>query len=85
MQIASFEIDFEAAGLLFSPVLIAVAAVIWLLLATGIVGRVHQYFEELLQRRAAEARLHAAKARVDTVERATSAAAPTSAGAIRFR
>ncbi len=46
MQTATYEIAIEAAGFLFSPVLLAVAAVVWLLLATGIVGRVVQHLEE---------------------------------------
>lgn len=79
MQIASYEIGIEAAWLLFSPAVIAVAAVIWLLLATGAVGRVVLYFEELPHRRATEAQLHATRPRVGTVERAT-AVAPISAG-----
>ena len=82
MHIASYEIDIEAAGLLFGPVLIAVAAVVWLLLATGAAGRVVQYIEELLYLRAAKAQLHAAKPRVEPVERATAAVAPMSAGPV---
>ena len=53
MQIASHEI--EAAGFLLSPVLIVVAVVVWLLLATGTAGRVVQYLEELPHLRAAKA------------------------------
>ena len=54
MQTAIYEMAIEAAGFLFSPaeflfspVPIAAAAVVWLLLATGIVGRVVQHIEEL--------------------------------------
>ncbi len=57
MQTATYEVAIEAVGLLFSPVPIAVAAVVWLLLATGIVGRVVQHLEELPHLRAAQPRL----------------------------
>ncbi len=51
----------DAAGFLFSPVLIGVAAVVWLLLITGIAGRVLQYFQELRHLRVAEAKLGSAR------------------------
>ncbi len=64
MQTATYEIAIEAAGFLFgpagflfSPRLLAVAAAVWLLLATGIMGRVVQHLEELPHLLAAEARL----------------------------
>jgi hypothetical protein len=50
MLTTSSEIGTEALGFLFSPTLIVAAIAIWLLIATGIVGRVVQYFEELPHR-----------------------------------
>ncbi len=57
MQTATHEMAIEATGFFFRPVLLAIAAVFWLLLATGIAGRVVQHLEELPHLRAAEARL----------------------------
>jgi hypothetical protein len=53
MKTAIYEMAIEAVGFLFSPVQIAVAAVVWLPLVTGIVGRVVQHLEKLPHRRAA--------------------------------
>ena len=73
MDIASYAIEMVAARLLLSPALIAVAVSAWLLLATGAAGRVVQYIEGLVYRRAAEARMQVAKPRVEPVERAAAA------------
>lgn len=50
----------DAAGFLFSPVEIGVAAIVWLLLITGIPARVLLYFQELRHLRAAAAKLGSA-------------------------
>ncbi len=55
MHSATHEIEIEAVGSLFSPEVIVVAVVVWLLVATGIAGRVMQYLEELPHLRAATA------------------------------
>ena len=47
---------FDAVAFFLSPVLISVAAVVWLLLITGIAGRVLLYFQELGHLRVAEAK-----------------------------
>ncbi len=72
MQTATYEMAIEAAGLLFSPVQIAVVAVVWLLMATGIVGRVVRHFEELPHLRA-QARLGYFHTPIATAERAPAA------------
>jgi hypothetical protein len=43
----SYQIGIEVLGFLFNPGLIFPAVAIWLLIATGVVGRVVHYFEEL--------------------------------------
>ncbi len=73
MQTATYEMAIEAAGFLFSPVQIADAAVFWLLLATGIVGRVVLHLEELPHLRAAQDRLGYFHTPVATAERASAA------------
>jgi len=57
MQIASYEIDVAQAGLVVTPVVLLVAAAIWLLLATGVVGRIVLFCEELAHRRTARTTL----------------------------
>lgn len=53
MQIASYEIDVAQAGLVVTPVILLAAAGIWLLLASGVIGRIALFFEEMPHRRAA--------------------------------
>ena len=57
MLIASQEIEVVVPGFLVSPEVIVVAVLVWLLIATGTVGRVAHYIEELSHLRATEARL----------------------------
>lgn len=73
MQTATYEMVIEAAGFLFSPVPIVVVAVVWLLLATGIVGRVVQHLEELPHLRAVQARSAYFHTPVAAAERASAA------------
>ena len=51
MEAVAFQNLLQALGSLAGPVVIVAAASIWVLLATGVVGRVAQYFEELPHRR----------------------------------
>jgi hypothetical protein len=73
MQTATYEMAIEAARLLFSSMRIAVAAVVWLLLASGIVGRVVQHLEELPHLRAVQTRLGYSHPPVAAAERASAA------------
>ena len=53
MQIASYEIDVAQAGIVVTPVVLLAALAVWLLLATGAVGRIVLFCEELAHRRSA--------------------------------
>ena len=53
MHVAAFEIDAVQAGLLVSNAMLLTAAAIWLLLVTGVVGRIALLFEERPHRRSA--------------------------------
>ncbi len=70
MQIASYEIDVAEAGLVVTPVVLLAALVVWLLLATGAVGRIVLFCEELAHRRSARTIVLEAPSRDPRIESA---------------
>jgi hypothetical protein len=70
MQIASYEIDVAQAGLVVTPVVLLAAAAIWLLLATGAIGRIVLFCEQLAHRRTARKMLLRVENRESRIETA---------------